>query len=309
MTDTHDSNAGRRLEQLLQQRILVLDGAMGTMVQTLQLDEATVRGRRFADHPQTLKNFIDILCLTHPETITDIHRQYLAAGADIVETNTFGATRIAMEDFQLESLARELNLAAAACARKAVDEFNARTPDKPRFVAGSIGPTSKTASISPDVEDPGFRATSFDQMVESYYEQVAALVEGGVDILFPETAFDTLNLKACLFAIDKFFERAPGPAAGHGLGDDPGRQRPHAVGPDRRRDVEFDLAFPAAERRDQLCPGSGADAAVRGRAVGNRPGLPQLPSQRRLAERVRRLRRDAGADGRRAAASSWPPAG
>jgi len=207
MTDTHLSNAGSRLQQLLEQRILLLDGAMGTMVQTLQLDEAAVRGRRFAEHPQTLKNFIDILCLTHPDLITDIHRQYLAAGADIIETNTFGATRIAMEDFQLQHLVRELNLAAAACARAAADEFNAREPDRPRFVAGSIGPTSKTASISPHVDDPGFRATSFDQLVESYYEQVAALVAGGVDILFPETAFDTLNLKACLFAIDTFFEQ------------------------------------------------------------------------------------------------------
>jgi len=207
MAETHHSNAGSRLQQLLDQRILVLDGAMGTMVQTLQLDEATVRGRRFAEHPKTLKNFIDILCLTHPEWITDIHRQYLAAGADIIETNTFGATRIAMEDFRLEHLVDELNRAATACARAAADEFNARDPDRPRFVAGSIGPTSKTASISPQVEDPGFRATSFDQLVESYYEQVAALVAGGVDILFPETAFDTLNLKACLFAIDTFFEQ------------------------------------------------------------------------------------------------------
>jgi len=207
MMETHHPNAGTRLQQLLEQRILLLDGAMGTIVQTLQLDEAAVRGRRFAEHPKTLKNFIDILCLTHPDLITDIHRQYLAAGADIIETNTFGATRIAMEDFQLQHLVRELNLAAAACARAAADEFNAHEPDRPRFVAGSIGPTSKTASISPHVEDPGFRATSFDQLVESYYEQVAALVAGGVDILFPETAFDTLNLKACLFAIDTFFEQ------------------------------------------------------------------------------------------------------
>ncbi len=205
MVDIPYSDAGRRLEALLEQRILVLDGAMGTMVQSLQLDEATVRGGRFAEHPTPLKNFIDILCLTRPQAVTDIHRQYLAAGADIIETNTFGATPIAMEDFGMPELARELNLAAVACARAAADEFNARTPDQPRFVAGSIGPTSKTASISPDVEDPGFRAVSFDQLVESYYEQVAALVAGGVDILLPETAFDTLNLKACLFAIDLFF--------------------------------------------------------------------------------------------------------
>ncbi len=206
MPDNHHAHGDRRLESLLAQRILVLDGAMGTMVQTLQLDEKAVRGRQFAEHSKPLKNFIDILCLTRPEIITDIHRRYLEAGADIIETNTFGATRVAMEDFQLEHLVRELNLAAAACARQAADEYTARTPDKPRFVAGSIGPTGKTASISPNVEDPGFRAVTFDQLVDSYYEQVAALVAGGVDILLPETAFDTLNLKACLFAIDKFFD-------------------------------------------------------------------------------------------------------
>ncbi len=206
MPDQQHSHQDRCLESLLAQRILVLDGAMGTMVQTLQLDEQAVRGRPFAEHSKPLKNFIDILCLTRPEIITDIHRRYLEAGADIIETNTFGATRVAMEDFQLEQLVRELNLAAAACARQAADEYTAQTPDKPRFVAGSIGPTSKTASISPHVEDPGFRAVTFDQLVDSYYEQVAALVAGGVDILLPETAFDTLNLKACLFAIDKFFD-------------------------------------------------------------------------------------------------------
>ncbi len=200
-----DTNTNSTIEEALTRRILVLDGAMGTMVQTLGLDEQTVRGDRFANHPTQLKNFIDILCLTRPEAIVDIHRQYLQAGADIIETNTFGASPVAMQDFELQHLARELNLAAAACARKAADEFNARTPDKPRFVAGSIGPTSKTASMSPDVEDPGYRAVTFDELVASYYEQVSALVDGGVDLLFPETTFDTLNLKACLFAIDKYF--------------------------------------------------------------------------------------------------------
>jgi 5-methyltetrahydrofolate--homocysteine methyltransferase len=200
-----DIAANPTIQDALAQRILVLDGAMGTMVQILGLDERTVRGERFADHQSHLKNFIDILCLTRPEAIVDIHRQYLQAGADIIETNTFGSSRIAMQDFELQHLARELNLAAVACARKAADEFNAQTPDKPRFVAGSIGPTSKTASMSPDVEDPGYRAVTFDELVTSYYEQVSALVDGGVDLLFPETTFDTLNLKACLFAIDKYF--------------------------------------------------------------------------------------------------------
>ncbi len=206
MLDPQHLNASQQLESLLEQRILVLDGAMGTLVQSLELDENTVRGRRFADHAKPLKNFIDLLCLTRPEIVTDIHRRYLDAGADIIETNTFGATRVAMGDFRLEHLVHELNAAAAACARQAADEYTARTPERPRFVAGSIGPTSKTASISPNVEDPGFRAVTFDQLVDSYYEQVAALVAGGVDILFPETAFDTLNLKACLSAIDKYFE-------------------------------------------------------------------------------------------------------
>ena len=178
---------------------------MGTMVQALGLTESDVRGERFANHPKSLRNFIDLLCLTRPEAIIGIHRQYLEAGADLVETNTFGSSPIAMQDFELEHLAHEINVAAVRCARQAVDEFNLRTPDQPRFVAGSIGPTSKTASISPRVEDPGYRAVTFDQLVESYYVQVAALIEGGVDLLFPETTFDTLNLKACLFAIDKFF--------------------------------------------------------------------------------------------------------
>jgi 5-methyltetrahydrofolate--homocysteine methyltransferase len=195
-------NGTSALETLLQQRILVLDGAMGTMVQNTGLDEEDVRGSRFANYHKPLRNLIDLLCLTRPELITDIHRQYLEAGADIIETNTFGSTSVALEDFDLQDLARELNLAAAACARCAVDEF---LPGRPCFVAGSIGPTTKTASMSPRVEDPGYRAITFDQLVHTYYEQVAALLDGGVDILFPETTFDTLNLKACLFAIDQCF--------------------------------------------------------------------------------------------------------
>ena len=194
------------LRVLLAQRILLLDGAMGTMVQALRLDERAMRGERFADHPRDVKNFVDILCLTQPDSVVEIHRKYLAAGADIVETNTFGANSVSMADFDLVHLARELNLAAAACARAAVDEFNERTPDRPRFVAGSIGPTTKVASISTRSEDPGFRAVTFDELVDSYYEQVAALVEGGVDLLLPETMIDTLNLKAALFAISKYFD-------------------------------------------------------------------------------------------------------
>ena len=193
------------LEKLLAERILVLDGAMGTMVHALEYSEADFRGSQFADHPQDLKNFIDILAITQPAAIEKIHRQYLEAGADIIETNTFGATSVSMADFKLSDRVRELNLAAAALARRAVDAMNELTPDKPRFVAGSIGPTNKQLSIAGNVNDPGHRTATFDQMVDTYYEQVEALVEGGVDLLLCETAFDTLVMKACLFAIEKYF--------------------------------------------------------------------------------------------------------
>jgi 5-methyltetrahydrofolate--homocysteine methyltransferase len=199
-------NVQQQLETLLAERILVLDGAMGTMVFARGLDERAIRGDRFAHHHKDLKNFVDLLSITRPDVIEDIHRQYLEAGADIVETNTFGSSPIGMDDFELPpELMRDINLAAVRCARRAVDHYNELTPGRPRFVAGSIGPTGRTTSISPRVEDPGYRAVTFDQMVDSYYRQVEVLVEGGVDILFPETTFDTLNLKACLFAIEQFF--------------------------------------------------------------------------------------------------------
>jgi 5-methyltetrahydrofolate--homocysteine methyltransferase len=195
------------LESLLAERILVLDGAMGTQVQALGLDERSVRGERFAGHHKDLKNFADILSLTHAEAVTEIHRRYLAAGADIVETNTFGASPVGMEDFELPpELVREINTAAVACARRACDEFTERTPDRPRFVAGSIGPTARQTAISTRVDDASFRAVTFDQMADSYCQQVAALVEAGVDVLLPETVIDTLNLKACLLAIARYFD-------------------------------------------------------------------------------------------------------
>src|SRR5262245_27822563 len=195
------------LESLLAERILILDGAMGTMVQRLKLDEKAVRGERFAKHHKDLSRFPDVLCLTRPDDVTEIHRQYLAAGADIIETNTFGASVVGMEDFQLpHDVAREINFAAAKCARKAADEFTEKSPRRPRFVAGSIGPTARQMAISTKVEDPSYRGIEFDQMVDSYYGQIAALVEGGVDILLPETVIDTLNLKACLFACERYFQ-------------------------------------------------------------------------------------------------------
>ena len=195
---------GQQLPALLEQRILILDGAMGTMVQRFKLTEADYRGERFRDHPRDLKNDADLLVLTRPEIIRDIHEGYLAAGADIVETNTFGANAIAQDDYGLGGIARELNVAAARLARQACDRFS--TPDKPRFVAGALGPTPRTASISPDVNDPGARNVDFEQLRAAYREQVEGLLEGGADLLLLETIFDTLNAKAALFAIDEVFE-------------------------------------------------------------------------------------------------------
>ena len=204
---TLNSNNRDALEQILRERILVLDGAMGTMVHALRFGERDFRGRRFAEHAKDLKNFIDILSITQPDAIQRIHEDYLAAGADIIETNTFNASAAELAEYGLPpELVRELNLAACRIARRAADIWNRRTPGKPRFVAGSLGPTRKQLSIAGSVNDPGQRNATFDQMVESYHAQVAALVEGGVDILLAETAFDTLVLKACLFAIQKFFD-------------------------------------------------------------------------------------------------------
>jgi len=200
------TNLRQLLDDLLADRILVLDGAMGTMVHQLKFNDADYRGKEFANHPRDLKNNIDILVLTQPEAIYNIHRQYLEAGADIIETNSFTATSVSMADFGLEHRARDINVAAVALARRAVDEMNELTPDKPRFVAGSIGPTSKQLSIAGNVNDPGHRDVTFDEMVETYYEQIDALVTSGVDLLLAETAFDTLVLKSCLFAIEKYFD-------------------------------------------------------------------------------------------------------
>ncbi|MCG2594502.1 homocysteine S-methyltransferase family protein [Ramlibacter sp. XY19] len=202
---------GQALPDLLAKRIAILDGAMGTMIQRFKLTEADYRGERFKDHPKDLKNNGDLLVLTRPDVIRDIHEGYLAAGADIIETNTFGANSIAQDDYGLGHLAREMNVAAARLARQAADKFS--TPDHPRFVAGALGPTPRTASISPDVNDPGARNVDFEQLRAAYYEQVEGLVEGGADLLLVETIFDTLNAKAALFAIEEYFadtgERLP----------------------------------------------------------------------------------------------------
>lgn len=189
------------------ERILVLDGAMGTMIQEHQFSEEDFRGTQFKDFPKLLKGNNDLLSLTQPQAILEIHRKYLEAGADIIETNTFSGTTIAMADYGMEHLVYELNYQSARLARQAADEYNVKQPDKPRFVAGAIGPTNKTASMSPDVNDPAYRAVKFDDLREAYQQQVEALIDGGVDILLIETIFDTLNAKAALFAIAEVKEQ------------------------------------------------------------------------------------------------------
>ncbi len=199
------------LPAILQKRIAILDGAMGTMIQRFKLSETDYRGERFKDVAKDVKGNNELLSLTRPDVIRDIHEGYLAAGADMIETNTFGATTIAQEDYNMADLAIEMNRASAALARAACDKFS--TPDKPRYAVGALGPTPKTASISPDVNDPGARNVDFEALRKAYYEQTQALVEGGVDVLLVETIFDTLNAKAALFAIEEYFadsgERLP----------------------------------------------------------------------------------------------------
>ncbi|MBP8217920.1 MAG: homocysteine S-methyltransferase family protein, partial [Thauera sp.] len=194
------------LRQLLAERILILDGAMGTMIQQEKLGEADYRGERFLDHPKDLKGNNDLLVLTRPQVIAGIHRAYLEAGADIIETNTFNATRVSQAEYGLESVAYELNVEGARLVRQLCDEYTANNPAKPRYCAGVLGPTSRTLSISPDVNDPGYRNISFDALVDDYYDSAKGLLEGGADVLLIETIFDTLNAKAAVFAIEKLFE-------------------------------------------------------------------------------------------------------
>jgi len=196
------------IKDLLQKRILIIDGAMGTMIQRHKLSEADYRGERFKDWASDLKGNNDLLCLTQPQIIKEIHKEYLDAGADIIETNTFNAQKVSLADYHMQELAYEINLAAAKIARQAVDEFthdSQLTTHEPRFVAGALGPMNKTLSLSPDVNNPGYRAVTFDEVVDAYYEQVKGLVDGGVDVLLIETIFDTLNAKAAIFAIKKYF--------------------------------------------------------------------------------------------------------
>lgn len=201
-----ESAAGARFRALLAERLVYLDGAMGTMIQQHKLGEEDFRGDRFADAKKHLKGNNDLLSITRPEIIAEIHTAFLEAGSDLVETNTFSGTTIAQADYGLEDAVHELNVASARLARKCADEMTARTPEKPRFVAGAIGPTNRTASISPDVNDPSKRNVTFDELVDAYHGQIVGLVEGGVDFLLIETIFDTLNAKAAIFACEKFFD-------------------------------------------------------------------------------------------------------
>jgi 5-methyltetrahydrofolate--homocysteine methyltransferase len=199
----------QRIEALKREakaRILILDGAMGTMIQRYKLDEAGYRGDRFKDHVRDLKGNNDLLVLTQPKIISEIHNAYFEAGADIIETNTFNAQAISQADYGLEDVVYEMNVAAAKIARAAADAWTEKTPDRPRFVAGAIGPTNRTASLSPDVNNPGFRNVNFDELVEAYAEQARGLIEGGCDIILIETVFDTLNAKAAGFAVEQVFD-------------------------------------------------------------------------------------------------------
>ena len=198
------------IKQELEKRILIIDGAMGTMIQRHKLQEADYRGERFKDWHLDVKGNNDMLSITQPEIIIGIHKQYLEAGADIIETNTFSATTIAMADYDMQAFAYELNVASAQCARKAIERYNAETGNTvPKFVAGAIGPLNKTLSLSPDVNNPGFRAVTFDEVVAAYTEQIKGLIDGGVDVLLIETIFDTLNAKAAIYAAKQYFRNNP----------------------------------------------------------------------------------------------------
>ena len=292
------------LSRLLGERILILDGAMGTMIQRRRLTEPDFRAERFLHHARDLNGDLDLLVMTRPDVISEIHHQYLEAGADIIETNTFNSTSIVQADYGLESLAYELNVEGAKLARAAADAWTARTPGKPRFVAGSIGPLNKTLSLSPDVNNPAFRGATFDEVKDAFKEQVRGLIDGGCDLLLLETIFDTLNAKAAIVGIEELYE-----------------ERQSAIG-DRRSAIEARLplmisvtvtdrsgrtlsgqtidAFwttiahaQAVQRRDQLRPRRARHAVVHRGAGADCGLLHQLPSQRRAAERVRRVRRAA----------------
>jgi 5-methyltetrahydrofolate--homocysteine methyltransferase len=265
----------KTIQDCLKERILIIDGAMGTMIQQYKLEEKDYRGQRFKNWHCDVKGNNDLLCITQPQIITEIHKQYLQAGADIIETNTFSSTSIAQADYDMQSLAYELNFAAAQCARKAIDEFYAtdhrslitdhRPPTTEKFIAGAIGPLNKTLSLSPDVNNSGYRAVTFDEVVAAYTEQIKGLIDGGVDILLIETIFDTLNAKAAIYAIKKYFRdvnSSKAPSFGGGLGGGSNHdqrhhhrcQRPYIKWPNFRSILYFCNARKPFKHWLKLCP-------------------------------------------------------
>ncbi len=274
---------------LLKERLVILDGAMGTMIQGHALNEQQFRGERFAAWRSDLRGNNDLLSITQPEIIAGIHREYLLAGADVISTNTFNSTAVSQADYGMQSLVGELNLAAARLARRVADEVGAET-GRPRFVAGALGPTSRTASLSPDVNDPGFRNISFDELVVGYAEAARALIAGGVDIILIETIFDTLNAKAALFAVRGVLDEAgvelPIVVSGT-ISDASGRT---LVGPDHRGVLEFHPACTSGRRRAQLRARRQAIAALYRGAGTHRRHLCLCVSERGPAERLRRIR-------------------
>ena len=276
-----------RLSGLLAERILVLDGAMGTMLQAYEFDEAGYRGDRFRDHPRDLRGDNDLLTLTQPDAVRAVHAGYLDAGADIISTNSFTATRIAQADYGLDDeVVRDLNATAARLARAAADAAEARDPGRPRFVAGALGPTNRTASISPDVGDPAARAVTWLELQEAYHDAAAALVEGGADILLIETIFDTLNAKAAIFARRDPVRRARRAAAGHRVRDHRRRVRSDALGADGRGVLAQHPPRRPAGRRAQLRPRAEAAARAPRRAGAHRRPARVGLSERRPPERA-----------------------
>ena len=264
------------LKSLLASRIVLLDGAMGTMIQSHKLTEADYRGARFADFPHDLRGNNDLLTLTQPQVIRSIHEAYLEAGADIVETNTFNSNAASMADYHMQDLVYELNFAGVRLAREAADAMEARTPERPRFVAGVLGPTTKTASISPDVNDPGFRGITFDQLVTDYTESIRGLVDAGADILLVETIFDTLNAKAALFAIDQYFEDHGVANTGDDFGHNYRRVGTYAVWTNAGSILEFCESCASIVGGTQLCAGCRINASVYRRTLPRCWGLRQL---------------------------------
>jgi hypothetical protein len=273
----------------------VLDGAMGTEIQMLGLSDDAFRGDRFCDHGCDLAGNNELLTLTQPDAMRDIHLRYLLAGADIVETNTFSANRVSQGDYDTVDQVVELNEVAARLAREAAEEAHGRDGRR-RFVAGAVGPTNMTLSLSPKVEDPGYRAITFSALADAYQEQIEALLRGGVDLILIETIFDTLNAKAAIVASRRAMNAPRRAAAADDLRHDHRPFGPHPVGADPRRVLAVDPPRPAADRRPQLCPRRRGDATPRARARHGRRHAGVRVSQRRPAERTRRLRRDPDTD-------------